>query len=123
MTTPAPDDSLLEALESGPQFWFRDWPNKKVPDVCAGVYTIWHGPTLVYVGMSGRSLTADLINERRETGGSRHGLVKRLRSHSRGRRSGDQFCVYVADYLVLSHLSRNQIASIASGTRKFDALV
>ena len=114
---------LLEQLQDGPEFRFRDWPNDAVPKVCAGVYTIWDVRTLIYAGMSGRSLTQDIITQRRAAATGRQGLFKRLRSHARGRRSGDQFCVYVADRLVLAALGEADINAIASGTRKFDAIV
>jgi hypothetical protein len=51
------------------------------------------------------------------------GLYTRLQSHASGRRSGDQFCVYVADRLVLPTLSRDEIAAIASGRHSMDAFV
>ena len=51
------------------------------------------------------------------------GLRSRLESHWFGRRSGDQFCVYVADRLVLSTLSGEQITAISAGELKLDALV
>jgi hypothetical protein len=73
--------------------------------------------------MSGRGLSAGAISDRRQEGGTNHGLFKRLRSHARGRRSGDQFCVYVADRLVLPKLSATDIRAIADGKRKFDVLV
>ena len=47
----------------------------------------------------------------------------RLRSHASGRRSGDQFCVYVADRLVLPTLTQADIAAIASGRHQMDAFV
>jgi hypothetical protein len=37
-----------------------------------------------------------------------------LRSHWSGRRSGDQFCVYIADLYVLPELSQEQIEAIAA---------
>src|SRR5215471_5620178 len=48
------------------------------------------------------------------------GLYTRLHSHASGRRSGDQFCVYVADRLVLPSLSQEEIASIASARHQMD---
>lgn len=51
------------------------------------------------------------------------GIYTRLRSHASGRRSGDQFCVYVADRLVLPTLSQEDIAAIASGRHQMDAFV
>src|SRR4029434_11137740 len=65
----------------------------------------------MYVGMSGRSITAETTAR-----GTRMGLYIRLhirlQSHASGRRSGDQFCVYVADRLALPHLSPENIADI-----------
>jgi hypothetical protein len=51
------------------------------------------------------------------------GLFTRLRSHADGRRSGDQFCVYVSDRLVLGDLSQAQTAEIATGTVSLDRLI
>jgi hypothetical protein len=39
----------------------------------------------------------------------RRGLWTRLNSHASGRRSGDQFCVYVCDRLVVPTLSASQL--------------
>jgi hypothetical protein len=109
----------LDALGQGPLRWFRDWPDPSTPSFGAGVYTIWSAAgSLVYVGMSGRSITAGMPRPNRP-----HGLVTRLGSHAQGRRSGDQFCVYVADRLVLPGLSADDIASIGAGHRSFDAFV
>jgi hypothetical protein len=43
------------------------------------------------------------------------GIYTRLQSHASGRRSGDQFSVYVADRLVLPTLSHDDINAIALG--------
>ena len=51
------------------------------------------------------------------------GLRSRLASHASGRRSGDQFCVYVADRFVLPQLDQRTIRAVADGTASFDALV
>jgi hypothetical protein len=68
----------------------QDWPNKAVPKVAAGAYSIWMGEQLVYVGMSGRSATEEkLVAARAKKKAS--GLRTRLASHWKGRRSGDQF--------------------------------
>ena len=68
--------------------------------------------------MSGRSITAQTASRN-----SPHGLYTRLASHASGRRSGDQFCVYVADRLMLSTLSASDIAAISSGEHQMDAFV
>jgi hypothetical protein len=51
------------------------------------------------------------------------GIYTRLKSHASGRRSGDQFCVYVADRLVLPTLAQEDIAAIALGRHQMDAFV
>lgn len=98
---------LRDDLWSGPSYKFCDWPNRDVPKVAAGVYTIWHGSRLIYVGMSGRGMTADDLDAPDEPKKAK-GLYTRLDSHSKGRRSGDQFCVYVCDYLVVPQLTADQ---------------
>jgi hypothetical protein len=98
-------------LGNGTAYSFASWPNPLVPTFGAGVYTIWHTDGhFIYVGMSGREITAETI--RRNTP---QGLYNRLQSHASGRRSGDQFCVYVADRLVLPALSPEDIDAIVSG--------
>jgi hypothetical protein len=80
-----------------PCLLFADWPNNAVSTFGAGVYTIWHKDgRFIYAGMSGRGITTE--TSRRNTP---QGIYTRLQSHASGRRSGDQFCVYVADRLVL----------------------
>jgi site-specific DNA recombinase len=92
-------------LSRGTAYSFADWPNPSVPTFGAGVYTIWHKDgRFIYVGMSGRGMTGETI--RRNTP---QGLYTRLQSHASGRRSGDQFCVYVADRLVLATLAQEDI--------------
>jgi hypothetical protein len=110
---------VVSVLSRGPLYSFRDWPNRGVPRHGAGVYTIWHHDgRFVYVGMSGRGITKETVARN-----TPHGIYTRLRSHASGRRSGDQFCVYVADRLVLSTLSQSEIASITAGDHQMDAFV
>ena len=113
---------LLRALETGPRrHRFSDWPNHDVPKVAAGVYTVWENSRLVYVGMSGRSLTAEDIAAPDEPSKAK-GLWTRLDSHASGRRSGDQFCVYVCDRFVVPRLTDEQQAQIGDGVLSLDAL-
>jgi len=49
-------------------------------------------------------------------------LWTRLNSHASGRRSGDQFCVYVCDRFVVPALSVAQQAQIAEGRLALDKL-
>jgi 2-dehydro-3-deoxy-D-gluconate 5-dehydrogenase len=49
----------MRELETGPLHRFQDWPNGQVPKRAAGVYTVWDGDRLLYVGRSGRAMTAE----------------------------------------------------------------
>jgi hypothetical protein len=110
---------LVSDLSQSAAHLFGSWPNAAVPTFGAGVYTVWHNDgRFIYVGMSGRGITTDTI--RRNTP---QGIYTRLQSHASGRRSGDQFCVYVADRLVLPALSQEDVAAIASGRHQMDAFV
>ena len=100
------------ALETGPIHWFSDWPVNAVPRSGAIVYTIWErNDRFIYVGMAGRS------------GASVNGTgpFGRLASHASGRRSGDQFCIYICDRLVLPSL-HNRFPEIAAGQLSLDKL-
>jgi hypothetical protein len=110
----------LDRLATGDLHRFSDWPNVEVPLAAAGVYSIWNQEgTYVYVGMSGRGLTAESLAER-QAARKATGLGTRLSSHASGRRSGDQFCVYVCDRLVLPTLEPEQIQSVSKGEVSLD---
>src|SRR4051794_8737394 len=99
---------LLDGLAHGPAHSFGIWPNPDLPVVGAGVYTVWDGDRFLYVGMGGRGLSADMIRDATVTGRKGSGLLGRLMSHASGRRSGDQFCIYVCDLLILPTLTPEQ---------------
>jgi hypothetical protein len=104
--------SALDTLEMGPLFWFADWPTGNVPRLGAIVYTVWdRSNCLIYTGMAGRSGTST-------NGGGPYG---RLASHAGGRRSGDQFCIYVCDRFVLPRVL-DRILEIAAGQLSLDRL-
>jgi hypothetical protein len=106
--------NTLGQLTDGPIQWFSDWATSNVPRSGAVVYTIWNREgAFIYVGMSGRSYTGST------EGNGKAGPWGRLNSHASGRRSGDQFCVYVADRLVLPTL-HNRISEIADGSLSMD---
>jgi hypothetical protein len=111
----------LHTLEAAQPHRFSDWPNPSVPKIAAGVYTIWDSGRFIYVGMSGRALTAEDIDAPDEPTKAK-GLWTRLDSHASGRRSGDQFCVYVCDRFVVPQLSAQQQAEIGAGGLSLDAL-
>jgi hypothetical protein len=112
----------INSLASGPLYPFSGWPVAAVPEVAAGLYSIWKGDQFVYIGMSGRSATPEEL-ERRRLIGKTFGLFNRLAAHASGRRSGDQFCVYVADVFVLPQLTAGQIKDISKRQVTFDSLV
>ena len=115
-------NDLADPLLSGSLYRFSDWPVTEVPEVAAGLYSIWKGDQFVYIGMSGRSATPEELERRRQIGKT-FGLFNRLAAHASGRRSGDQFCVYVADVFVLPQLTAGQIRDISKRYITFDSLV
>ena len=99
------------------RYKFSDWPNPEVPLVSAGVYAIWNDDELFYCGMSGRSIESAI-----KKGKKKYGLVTRLNSHASGRLSGDQFCVYVANRLVIPELTEHDLPKFKSGELRLDKL-
>jgi hypothetical protein len=113
----------LDELKSGAIYPFSGWPHSTVPLSSAGVYSIWNNDgVLVYVGMSGRGMSNEHLTQS-ATEGRKRGLYTRLNSHASGARSGDQFCVYIADRLVLPSLTQDQINAISERAISFDHLV
>jgi hypothetical protein len=49
-------------------------------------------------------------------------IIERLTSHASGRLSGDPFCVYVANRLVLPSLGLDELRKFASGENTLDGL-
>ena len=96
---------------------FADWPNSEVPAVAVGVYAVWDRDVLVYCGMSGREFEKAVAAAK-----PKYGLVTRLASHASGRLSGNQFCVYVANRLVVPSIRPEQKAKFASGELTLDKL-
>jgi hypothetical protein len=112
--TPLDPGPYLRQLELGERFPFADWPSiaRTVPREI-GVYTIWdEDDQFVYVGI------AYTANPSRNGG-----LRGRLHSHASGQRSGDRFCVYVADLFVLPQLEAAHIAAIANRHDSFDTRI
>jgi hypothetical protein len=112
----------VQELEAGPLHRFQDWPNDQVPKRAAGVYTVWDGDRLLYVGMSGRAMTAADLEVSPNGRVVAKGLWTRLNAHAAGRRSGDQFCVYVCDRFVVPALTPAQQHQLAGGELSLDDL-
>ena len=91
-------EQLWDELNRQPVHRFADWPNRDVPKGQPGVYLIYLGDRWIYIGMSFKNLQS------------------RLNQHARGRRSGDQFCVYVSDRLAMKNLTDVQLDEISQGT-------
>jgi len=100
-----------------PRHRFSDWPNVDVPGLAAGVYVVWERDRLIYCRMSGREFEKAVAS-----GKVKFGLITRLASHASGRLSGDQFCVYVANRLVIPCLQPNQLSKFAAGDLTLDTL-
>ena len=107
---------VYKTLTIGTSYPFSEGLHTDIPLARPGVYTIWHNSDFIYVGIAGRGL--DLTIEHKRS----RGLRDRLDSHWRGRRSGDQFAVYVCDRLVLPQLTTQQITEIGAGELSLDAL-
>ena len=117
------EGALCRSWRPGPRHRFQDWPNDQVPKRAAGVYTVWDPDRLLYVGMSGRAMTAADLEVSPNGRVVAKGLWTRLNAHASGRRSGDQFCVYVADRLVLPTLTSDDARQIAEGLMPLDRKV
>lgn len=112
--------AVVEALQDSAALKFADWPDARVPRRAAGVYTIWREEGLLYAGMSGRGAQVEDFVSGGD--GKAVGLWTRLHTHASGRRSGDQFNVYVCDRFIVPALSRDQQQAIASGQLSLDRM-
>ncbi len=70
--------------------------------------------------MSGRGAQAEDFTV--SSDGKAVGLWTRLRSHATGRRSGDQFNVYICDRFVVPTLTQEQQQAIAAGRLLLDQM-
>lgn len=105
-------DPLVRELEDGPAYRFSDWRATRIEAGPSGVYTIWNGDAFLYVGMAWR--------HRDEQSPSASGVFGRLASHASGRRSGNQFCIYICDRFVVPELSVDDVTALRRGQRLLD---
>jgi len=116
-------DNLVKELASSPLYQFADWPNKEIPRVCAGVYTVYDSKErLIYVGMAGAGLSEAQVARKIESG-KKSGLLDRLGSHASGYRSGDRFNIYIGDFYVLRQLTQSDLVSVANRRSSFDQYI
>ena len=101
---------------------FADWPDGRVPRRAAGVYTVWRGAEFLYAGMSGRGAQREDFVAQPGQRAAAMGLWTRLNSHASGRRSGDQFNIYVCDRFVVPALTAGQQRQVADGRLLLDQL-
>lgn len=106
---------ITSHLENGTLHHFARWDTLSMESGFPGVYTIWRGRDFIYVGISYRR-AGESAN--RQT----PGLFGRLRSHASGRRSGDQFNIYICDRYVIPTLTSKQLAAVGTGELSLDAL-
>jgi len=116
-------NELINKLNESNLYAFSDWKTNDIPNVCAGVYSIYdsHG-NFLYVGMAGAELTKDKIDSKIKNK-KKSGLKDRLGSHASGYRSGDRFNIYIADLYVLKTLSTDAINNISDKLESFDSHV
>ena len=88
---------MIESNDFSKRYRFSEWPNTEIPLITAGLYVIWDEKQLIYCGMSGREIEKYKYSNSKK----KYELINRLNSHASGRLSGDQFCVYVANRIVI----------------------
>jgi hypothetical protein len=64
----------------------------------------WRGAELIYAGMSGQGAQSEDFVARPDQPTKVLGLWTRLNSHASGRRSGDQFNIYICDRFIVPAL-------------------
>ncbi len=106
-------DAARAVLDSGPLHYFKEWPGVGFEKGRPGVYSIWRESQLIYIGMSWQDGT--FVD-------GAPGLFGRLKSHASGRRSGDQFNVYICDRYVVPELTKEQRNELRAGARILDGL-
>jgi len=114
----------VNELQAEPLFRFADWPNDQVPRRAAGVYTVWRQDEFIYVGMSGRGAQReDFVAHPGQPGREQaKWMWTRLDSHASGRRSGDQFNIYICDRFIVPVLTPGQQRDIGQGILLLDQM-
>lgn len=87
-----------------------------------GVYTIWRADDFIYVGMSGRGAQREDFVASPGQPAQAKGLWTRLNSHASGRRSGDQFNIYICDRFIVPTLTPAQQHQVGHGDLLLDPM-
>jgi hypothetical protein len=107
-------DRALEVLATGPLRAFGEWPIDKFTKGPPGVYSIWNDDEFLYVGIAYRD-PSDTKNSQAR------GVWGRLSTHASGRRSGDQFNIYICDRFVVPDLNDQDRDDLRAGARLLDS--
>ena len=85
------DGHDLSNLFEGDPISFKEDPCDNVPERGSIIYSIWNKDNeFIYVGISGLQKSVDERNP-----------LSRIEAHRSGRRSGNQFCIYVHDFYII----------------------
>ncbi len=77
---------------------FHENHKEYIPEYGSIIYTVWDkNQTFIYVGIGG-------IGQSPNTPLRQRNPRSRIEQHKSGRRSGDQFCIYVHDYYIVPSL-------------------
>ena len=109
---------MIESNDFSKRYRFSEWPNTEIPLITAGLYVMWDDKQLIYCGMSG----CEIEKYKYSNSKKKYGLINRLNSHASGRLSGDQFCVYVANRIVIPSLEPELVEQFRNGTMNLDRL-
>jgi hypothetical protein len=86
------------------------------------VYAVWRAGDFIYVGMSGRGAQREDFVAGPDQQSQPKGLWTQLNSHVSGRRSGDQFNLYICDRFIVPALTAVQQREIGQGRLLLDQL-
>ena len=73
---------------------FSEDPRRHIPNKGSIIYSVWNKEEkFIYIGISGLQKSLE-----------KRSPLSRMISHASGRRSGDQFCIYIHDFYVIPKL-------------------
>ena len=84
---------------------FSEDPRKHIPNKGSIIYSVWDkDEKFIYIGISGLQKSLE-----------KRSPLSRMISHASGRRSGDQFCIYIHDFYVIPKLIAKGEYSLSVG--------